>query len=218
MGVGGVVTKLERGDPDNKCEIKIFVSEGHLEETRLRLKMRNLLTPQPIESMVWWDSSSQAAFLQIWVQRIQENDPVGLQLGNGDVWLYIILKLAERINRGNGIGEEAKCFKPRQVRDLHFGYVWGHGGKEQYQELRSGSLAEIMADGSQWWPVIWVEVVGDLLPVHCPGLAWAKGRPWRAHRSRLRREVQAPGVVIEELDSSARIVDVTAPRSQFVDR
>ena len=93
-GCRGVATKLDRGDPDVKCEIQIDVMEGHLEEKRLRLKMGNLLTPRPIESMVWRNSSSQAAFHQIWVQRIQEQDPVGLQLGNGDVWLYIILQLA----------------------------------------------------------------------------------------------------------------------------
>ena len=113
-------------------------------------------------------------------------------------WYYLILKLAQLIRRGNRIGQAAWSFQPRQVRDLHYGYVWGHGGHEQETELpTSGSVADIMAAGSQWWPVIWVYNDGVKVPVYCRGLAWMNARPWYAHRTRL-QEVETPGVITEE--------------------
>ena len=112
----------------------------------------------PIRPMVWESAESRAAFEQGWVQRIDAMDPAWLQRGNRDVWIYLILKLAKLIRGGNRIGQLAWEFQPRQVKDLHYGYVWSHGGHEQQEELPSGSTADIMAAGSQWWPVIWVEV------------------------------------------------------------
>ena len=132
------------------------------------------------------------------------------------------MKLAQLMRRGNRIGQAAWSFRvcgnridqaawsfqPRQVRDLHYGYVWGHGGHEQETELPTGSVADIMAAGSEWWPVIWVDVVCDMLvPVYCPGLAWANARPWMAHRTRI-REVETPGAIIEELDPDWQIIEV----------
>ena len=119
----------------------------------------------------------------------------------------MILKFAALIRRGNSIGAAAWSFQPRQVRDLHYGYVWGHGGHEQEEELPSGSAA-IMAAGSQWWPVIWVEV-GVKVPVYCPGLAWQNARPWHAHVNRI-AQVETPGVIIEELEPQWRIMNVPA--------
>ena len=119
----------------------------------------------------------------------------------------MILKLAQLIRNGKRIGQAAWSFQPRQVRDLHYGYVWGHGGHEQETELHYGSVADIMAAGSQWWPVIWVDVgCGMLVPVYCPGLAWANARPWMAHRTRI-REVETPAI-IHELDPDCGIMQV----------
>ena len=159
----------------------------------------------PIRPMVWESAESRAAFEQGWVQRIDAKDPVWLQRGKRDVWIYLILKLAELLRRGKKIGQAAWSFKPRQVKDLHYGYVWGHGAKEQEEELPS-STAGIMVAGSQWWPVIWVDVGGGtLVPVHCPGLAWQNARPAWAHPSRLQEEVDRPQAII---DSLLMIVDV----------
>ena len=158
--------------------------------------------------MVWESAESRAAFEQGWVQRVDANDPVWLQRGKRDVWIYLILKLAKLIRGGNRI-KLAWEFQPRQVKDLHYGYVWSHGGKEQATEFpTSGSVADIMAAGSDWWPVIWVDVGGgSLVPVYCPGLAWANARPWMAHCTRI-REVETPGCIIEELDPDCAIIQV----------
>ena len=148
----------------------------------------------PIRPMVWESAESRAAFEQGWVQLVHANDPVWLQRGKRDVWIYLILKLAELLRRGKKIGQAAWSFKPRQVKDLHYGYVWGHGAKEQEEELPS-TTAGIMAAGSQWWPDKGVDVgCGMLVPVNCPGLAWANARPWMAHCTR-RGEVKAVGGV-----------------------
>ena len=210
-GRRGAVTKLIVGDPESRCEIKIF-KEGHLEETHLLIKMQCLHRIPSIKPMVWGSTENRAAFEQGWVQRIDEMDSAWFQRANRDVWMYLILKLASLLRRGNRIGQAAWSFQPRQVRDLRYGYVWGHGGHEQEEELRPGcSAADILAAGSQWWPVIWVDEVDVRVPVYCPGLAWASARPWYAHRTRL-QEVETPGVIIEELDPEWTIIDVETPR------
>ena len=72
---------------------------------------------------------------------------------------------------------------------------------------REALSADVMAEGHQWWPVIWVEVEGVLTPVYCPGLAWAGSRPWEAHSSRM-AEVGRPRVVMDELGPEWQIVGV----------
>ena len=161
----------------------------------------------PIRPMVWGFAETRAAFEEEWVQRIGLHDPWGLQCGKRDIWLYLLMKLAELIRRGNHIGPAAWLFQARQVGHLRYGYVWGHGGHEQEDELPSGSAADIMAAGSQWWPVIWVDVGGGwLVPVYCPGLAWANARPWMAHCTRI-REVETPAIV-HKLDPDCGIMQV----------
>ena len=157
----------------------------------------------------WVLIEQQAVLEREWVLRVAANDPWVLQSVRNDVWYYLILKLAQLIRRGKRIGQAAWSFQPRQVRDLHYGYVWSHGGKEQATEFpTSGSVADIMAAGSEWWPVIWVDVVGVRLPVYCPGLAWMNARPWYAHRTRL-WEVPTPSAINEEeFDLDGQIIDV----------
>ena len=121
---------------------------------------------------------------------------LSLSSGKRDVWMYLILKLAELLRINNKVGPVAWSFH-EQVKDLHYSYVWAHGGREQRQALS----ANVMEDGHQWWPVIWVEMDGVLKPVYCPGLAWMGTRPMA--------EVDKPRVVIDELDDEWQIVDVT---------
>ena len=156
----------------------------------------------------WVLIEQQAVLEREWVLRVAANDPWVLQSARNDVWYYLILRLAQLIRRGNRIGHIAWSFQPRQVRDLHYGYIWAHGGHEQETPLLMNSMAEIMAAGHRWWPVIWLDVGGRMLvPAYCPGLAWMDARPWFAHCTRL-REVETPGVIIEELDSDWEIINV----------
>ena len=104
--------------------------------------------------MIWGCAQIREDFEQDWVQRIAANDAVRFRHADCDVWLYLIQQLAAVIQRGNRIGQAAWSFRSRKVRDFHYGYVWGHGGHEQEEELPSGSAADIMAAGSQWWPVV----------------------------------------------------------------
>ena len=225
-GCRGMVRKLIVRDPDDKCEIAI-IREQATGEKRLILKTRcldlvarrgapppprplsyterqelydHLPRAPPIGPMFWGCAEIREVFEQDWTQRITENDPVWFHHADCNVWLYLIQKLAALIRRGNQIGQAAWSFSLRKVGDLHYGYVWGHGGREQEEELPSGSAADIMAAGSQWWPVVWVFIGGVLVPVYCPGLAWQNARPWFAHCSRL-REVEPPRDTIKKLES-----------------
>ena len=136
------------------------------------------------------------------VRRIREQgDGEYLAQGGGNVFNYLVLKLAARLRmkarKSNGLaGYE---FSTKRVTDLHCGYLWSHGGPEQQTELSFESAASISDGGSQWWPVIWVDVGGGILiPVHCPGLAWQNARPAWAHPSRL-QEVDRPQAIIDSL-------------------
>ena len=224
----GLVKQLISSVPENKCQIQLSYC-GALEDKHLILKTRclSLVAPGhryypesvPCQSMVWGLAAAKAAKVwcpadhqvdqRPWVHRVAAQDSWELTLSKMDVWYYCIRKLAQLIRRGNHIGQAARSFQPRQVRDLHYGYVWSHGGKEQATEFpTSGSVADIMAAGSDWWPVIWVDVGGgSLVPVYCPGLAWANARPWMAHCTRI-REVETPGCIIEELDPDCAIIQV----------
>ena len=124
----------------------------------------------------------------------------------------MILKLAQLLRVGNKVGQPGWMFKSRQVKAIHYGVLWGHGGKEQESPLPTDA-AQIREAGSQWWPIIWVEPVCgnppiDRLPVYCPGLAWQNARPWYAHPSRVQK-VETPGVIIEELDDYEVIENVS---------
>ena len=138
------------------------------------------------------------------VQRIHaQGDGECIKQAGGNVFVYLVLKLAARLrmraNKPNG--PAAWEFSTKRVTDLHCGYLWSHGGSEQQTELSFESQASILAGGSQWWPVIWVDVfggIGILIPVHCPGLAWQNARPAWAHRSRL-QEVDRPQAMIDSL-------------------
>ena len=162
--------------------------------------MDHLPHAPPIRPMIWGCAQIREDFEQDWVQRIDANDAVRFRHADRDVWLYLIQQLAAVIQRGNKIGRAAWLFSSRKVGDFHCGYVWAHGGREQEEELPSGSAADIMAAGSQWWPVVWVFIGGVLVPVYCPGLAWQRARPWFAHCSRL-REVEPPRDTIKKLES-----------------
>ena len=163
------------------------------------------LNHSPIRTMLW-GSADQKAFEQVWVQRIAVQDCAWLERAKRDVWMYLILKLAELLRINNKVGTVAWSFH-KQVKHLHYGYVWAHGGREQRQPLS----ANVMEDGHQWWPVIWVEMDGVLKPVYCPGLAWMGARPWEAHSSRM-AEVDKPQFVIDSVDDECPIVDVTDRR------
>ena len=150
-----------------------------------------------------WGSSDPKALEQKWVRGIQSMDSAWLRRAKMNLWLYVLLKLAHVLRHTRSIGQAGWSFH-RRVQDLHYGYVWGHGGKEQEDPLP----LNVMAGGFQWWPVIWVVEDGALQPCYCPGLAWASARPWYAHSSRL-AEVDTPTEVIEEDIGGWAIVDVS---------
>ena len=150
----GLVKQLISSVPENKCQIQLSYC-GALEDKHLILKTRclSLVAPGhryypesvPCQSMVWGLAAAKAAKVwcpadhqvdqRPWVHRVAAQDSWELTLSKMDVWYYCIRKLAQLIRRGNHIGQAARSFQPRQVRDLHYGYVWSHGGKEQATEF-----------------------------------------------------------------------------------
>ena len=196
---------------DRSPRTGIYMERQELCTRRQELCLRphgdHLFQGPSIRPMVWGSPETRGAFEEDWKRSCQANDPWWFQYAARDIYLYLILKLAKFIRSKSSIGQAAWSFQPRRVGDLHYGCVWGHGGREQENELPSGSAADIMRAGSAWWPVIWVDVPGDKVPVHCPALAWQNARPWWAHRSRL-REVETPGVIIEELEPEGEIPGV----------
>ena len=165
-------------------------------------------TVQRCKKMVWGKTEQEASQARMiyekhWQQTVAAMDPRWFVSSKNNVYLYLIKKIANLIRNGKTI-QLGWHFEPRQVKDLHYGCVWGFGGKEQEAPLG----ANVYDSGSQWWPVIWVDCPDhEKWPVYCPGLAWANARPWWAHPSRI-QEVETPGVIIEELDEDWMIVDV----------
>ena len=64
--------------------------------------------------------------------------------------------------------------------------VWGRGGKEQEEDVQKDNEG----GRGKWWPIIFGEqeyVQGrSQCGCYCPGLAWADGRPWLVHLTRVR--------------------------------
>ena len=64
--------------------------------------------------------------------------------------------------------------------------VWGRGGKEQEEDVQKDNEGGC----GKWWPIIFSVqeyVQGrSLCGCYCPGLAWADGRPWLVHLTRVR--------------------------------
>ena len=166
--------------------------------------------------LCWGSAENRIDYYDNWKGRVACMDPSWLHRGKDDVYLYLILKLAHLMRSGNKIGPATWMFRDRQVNAIHYGCVWGHGGKEQEEPLPIKDT-EIQMAGSQWWPIIWVEPRWShtncvdkrdwLLPVYCPGLAWQSARPWFAHPSRV-QEVETPGVIIDELKDWMMIEEV----------
>ena len=140
-----------------------------------------------------WGSLDPKALEQTWVREIQKMDSDWLIRAKMNLWLYLVRKLSHVLTNTKGLKEAGLIFYYRRVQELHYGYVWGHGGKEQEQPLP----LDVMVGGIQWWPVIWVGVEGILQPCYCPGLAWQGSRPWFAHSTRL-GEVDTPQEVADE--------------------
>ena len=165
-------------------------------------------TVQRCKKMKWGSTEHEALqrrmrYEEDWQQTVDSMDPCWFVASYKNVYLYLVKKIASLIRRNNKIGL-GWHFASRKVKDLHYGCVWGFGGKEQEEPL----TADIYASGSQWWPVIWVYCPDhEKWPVYCPGLAWQNARPWWAHPSRI-REVETPRVINEELDEDWNVVDV----------
>ena len=103
---------------------------------------RNLSTPLDDGDVVEircfpmeWGGAQQRLYEMKWKQRVASMDPIWFQLSSNDVYKYLILKLAELIRRKKSIGQAAWTFAGKQVKDLRYGCVWSHGGREQETPL-----------------------------------------------------------------------------------
>ena len=133
-------------------------------------------------------------------------DPHGLQQARNDVCLWLMAKLAALIRRGKRIGEVAYMWAKQPVGRMKCSVIYSCGGHEQELPLSQDD------GGSEWFPIIYVDPAArcsqlEKVPMYCPALAWQNARPWLAHVSRI-RDVETPGVIIEELSDTQSISSV----------
>ena len=120
--------------------------------------------------MNWGEDPERArkAFQQQWVQEIAARDYDWLSKSKGDVYLYLINRLAHNLNNHRGgIGQAGWALADYPVNRLCCGYVFGYGGKEQEDPLKPG-------EGGQWWPVVFAVgprcFIQNKFPCYCPGI------------------------------------------------
>ena len=145
-----------------------------------------------LRQMRWTSSAQSLQFQQHWVQQIGAMDGKGLEQAKGDVYAYLILKLAHVLRHTKKIGQAGYGFVGQPVEKIRRGCVWSQGGHEQETEL-------LQREPGRWWPIIFTESPhGSLYPSYCPGPAWQNARPWFAHVSRI-AVVNTPVPIIQEL-------------------
>ena len=108
------------------------------------------------------------AFQQKWVQEIAARDYDWLRKSKGDVYLYLINRLAYNLNNHRGsIGQAGWLLAEYPVNRLCYGCVFAYGSKEQEDALKPG-------EGGYWWPVIFAVgprcFIQNKFPVYCPGI------------------------------------------------
>ena len=234
----GVVSKFIEGDFGTKCLITLRATTtaqvpDSAQEKQLILMLRYLhvevsyttQTHQRLaQPMTWGSDQARIAFESEWMKRIDQEDLSAFRSCKREIYLYLVAQLGQRLRTTSRIGQAGWRFHGKRVKDVHYGCLWGHGGKEQEAPLDESNVHDAELGGSSWWPIIWVEpeheddpmgvesgvdiaTIQVLVPVYCPGLAWQRARPWWAHVSRI-REIVTPGVIIEELDEDQIVSDV----------
>ena len=231
----GVVSKFIEGDLGTKCLITLRATTtaqvaDSAQEKQLILMLRYLhvevsyttqIHQRLAQPMTWGSDQARIAFESEWMKRIDQEDLSAFRSCKREIYLYLVAQLGQRLRTTPRIGQAGWRFHGKRVKDVHYGCLWGHGGKEQEAPLDESNVNDGRLGGSSWWPIIWVEPEheddpmcvesgGDIqgrVPVYCPGLAWQRARPWWAHVSRI-REIVTPGVIIEELDEDQIVSDV----------
>ena len=125
------------------------------------------------------------SFIAKWETLIRQNDLVFWAESEQEVWAYLLLRLRDMLGHTRSIGQAGWTF----WRTLQSGEVARIARVLIWADPTSSSTQETPFTGNtgaeSWWPAIIVDDGGDVLAVYCPGLAWAKARPWYVHRSRV---------------------------------
>jgi len=119
------------------------------------------------------------SFWSEWQQKIAQADPSWWVGCNGDVFCYLLNKAEHIANTKSGIA----CWEWRARRGPFMRCA------VQTEDSSPGSMGQAITSNeatyAPYWPCIVIETGEDTLLFMCPALAWANGRPWRVHRSRL---------------------------------
>ena len=118
------------------------------------------------------------SFVKQWQQRIMHEDPLCFTQVQQDIFQYLAVKATQVIKVKRSIGQAGYAFAGAD--NVYKGLIWSAGSKDQETPFLAPQC------GERWWPVIIVDLPGDVVAVYCPGLAWQNSRPWFAHRSRVR--------------------------------
>ena len=99
------------------------------------------------------------------------------------IWEYTEYKLVDVLEHKKRLGPAGHAFWQYGIdgnQPTRYGFIYAAGcsESEQSQPYCPGGIKE-------WWPVIWIEIPGEVWPMYCPALAWQGGRPWFGHFSRL---------------------------------